>query len=289
MREPITRLCLFGPPLGIGLFIFVSPYAEIRFVYPSLLLLFACAAIAANRHRRGVCLAAAIAIVGACTGFIPILLERVLPIAAIVTVVGLLGAIILVRVTRDAFMRTIVGWAAVAFVLGCVVFVDWHAYLRGAIGYEATCIAGWQGGGYGTLADAWQFVRDLPPQASVAYANTSYTYPLYGFDLQRRVMYIPTRRGVQHVYDLPKIDSRLSGEQIDAEFARVTAANLDREQWLQRILAADAKILFIGTRDLTGNHGPIDPPELRCARENLGHFVERFHNDQAAVYEILRP
>ena len=45
VRTPLVRLCALGPPLGVALFVALSPYAEVRFILPSLLLMFACAGV----------------------------------------------------------------------------------------------------------------------------------------------------------------------------------------------------------------------------------------------------
>jgi hypothetical protein len=45
-RDPLVRACLLGPWVVIGVFWAVAPYAEIRFVFPGFVLLFAAAALA---------------------------------------------------------------------------------------------------------------------------------------------------------------------------------------------------------------------------------------------------
>jgi hypothetical protein len=49
---------------------------------------------------------------------------------------------------------------------------------------------------------------------------------------------------------------------------------------MRRVLDSEAKLLFIDKRD--------DPPELPFATSDPDHFVPRFENDAAVVFEILR-
>ena len=52
------------------------------------------------------------------------------------------------------------------------------------------------------LDQNWRFVREeLPPEQTLAYANTYFIYPMEGFDHARRLIYIPTRRGIAHLRD----------------------------------------------------------------------------------------
>ena len=48
LRRPLLRLCVLGPVMGVALFVLKSPYGEIRFVYPSVALLFACLGLAVS-------------------------------------------------------------------------------------------------------------------------------------------------------------------------------------------------------------------------------------------------
>jgi hypothetical protein len=291
-REPLVRACVLGPPVGILLFVLVSPYAEVRFVYPSLLLLFGCSAIVAGEGIWGIALAGIVAVAGVGTGFIPMLMARVLPVALVITVVGVGAKALLFFIVKNPLRRVLVAGAGSALVLACVIFVYWSAYLRRpGEGYAATCAAAWRGGGYPRLADAWEFVRALPPDAPVAYANACYTYPLYGFDLRRRVFYVPTRRDVEMIDDLDHLNGRLSGAQIQPAVVDALNARAERDRWLRRLLDSGAQFLFVGKIDPAGRSGTPEPPELRFARELPERFVERFNPPagDAAVFEIRRP
>jgi len=193
---------------------------------------------------------------------------------------------------RNPHRRALVTGAAISFVLACVIFVYWSAYLRRPQeSYAATCSSAWRGGGYSGLADAWEFVRSLPADAPVAYTNTCYTYPLYGFDLRRRVFYVPTRPDVETIRDLGRLNGRLSGEQIQPAVVDEQHARSDRDTWLRRLFDSGAQFLFISKTDPAGRSGAPEPPELRFARELPDLFVERFnpHNSDGAVFEIRRP
>src|SRR5205807_2882599 len=49
LTDPLLRTCVLGPVVGIAIFIAKSPYAEVRFLFPSMVLLFAAAGAGANR------------------------------------------------------------------------------------------------------------------------------------------------------------------------------------------------------------------------------------------------
>jgi hypothetical protein len=213
-------------------------------------------------------------------------------VAVGIVLIGLGATRLLFAVVRSPRRRMLVAGAASALALACAIFVYWSAYLRRPLdGYAGTCAAAWRGGGYAGLSDSWEFVRSLPPDAPVAYANTCYTYPLYGFDLRRRVFYVPTRPDVATIRDLGRLNGPISGEQIQPAVVDALHARPDREVWLRRLIDSGAQFLFVGKTDPAGRNGAPEPPELRFARELPDRFIERFNppNSDAAVFEIRRP
>jgi hypothetical protein len=283
-KSPLLRTAILGPPMGILLFVLLSPYAEIRFVYPSMLLLFACGAIVAMSLRWGFIVALSLLLVGAGTGFIPQNLARIMPPALAITFVLLMLWWLACLTISSTLRRLSVAAGAVAVALACAVYVYWEAYLRREIdGYEAIAIPAWRGGGYGELADAWEFIRALPPQTTVAYTNTSFVYPLYGFDLSRRVVYVPTRAGLSSWRDLPRARCPLAGEEIEPFVHSALSEQPERGEWLRRLLESDARYLFVAL----GNG--VEPPELSFAADDPAHFARLPGNDAAAVFEIVRP
>ena len=71
LREPLFRATILGPVLAIAAFIMISPYGEIRFAYPALLLLFACIGIAIQflPWLVQVSIGVALALIAAATAF----------------------------------------------------------------------------------------------------------------------------------------------------------------------------------------------------------------------------
>jgi len=133
----------------------------------------------------------------------------------------------------------------------------------------------------------WAFVRDQPRGEPVAYSNTHFVYPLYGFELDRRIEYVPTRSGLVSWTDLPPLHRALPGEQIQHAVVEALTDQSDREQWLGRVLASGARFLFIGKGDLSGGANAT-PPELHFARDDAEHFIFRIENEAAAIFEIVR-
>lgn len=288
-RTPLVRLCLLGPPVGIGLFLLFSPYPEIRFIYPSLLLLFACGGIVGFRTRRnavGLVVGAIIMIAGLASGFVPEGLLRLLPPAVVCS--GILAPLAWkVSTLQPVQMRRAIAVGALVLValIGCLIYVSYGAFLRrNESAYANVCIESWKESGYGALADAWEFVREtLPPKSTIAYANTYYTYPLLGFDLTNRVAYAPTGRGVRHLHDLPHFPSPLSGNEMVAQVSAAITRDADRAAWLANLSASGAQYLIV----VRPAYGPAkDPPEIGFAAQEPSRFQQLFENEAAIVYRI---
>ena len=81
---------------------------------------------------------------------------------------------------------------------------------------------------YGQVALGWDVIRDqTEPGCTVAYANTFQIYPLYGFDLTRRLVYVPTRPGLERLDQLPRMRAVI-GEDVPGEVSRVMMEGADR-------------------------------------------------------------
>jgi hypothetical protein len=179
--------------------------------------------------------------------------------------------------------REITGWTAgvAVLVLAGFIFVSWRGYLRSPAGCRAAAVACYRTQ-YDSQADAWQFVRDkLPPRELLAYSNTVYIHPLSGFENDRPLVYVPTRRGVTHLSDLPPFAQKLSGEQIVAAISAALTADTDAQGWLERIKASGAKHLIVFRSEWVA-----EPPELAIAAGHPERFEVEYENDVARVFRV---
>ena len=130
----------------------------------------------------------------------------------------------------------------------------------------------------------WEFIdENVPPDATLAYTNLILTRPLMGFDYSRKVMYIPTRREVTNYCDLPSGNARVADEEILAFVSHLLTENPDRESWMSRLMASDAKYLLVGKQSVL-----TDPPEKAFADADPSHFVRVREDDSGTLYQIHR-
>jgi hypothetical protein len=276
--DPLRRCILLGPPIGLAIFFFFSPYAEVRFIFPVFVLLFAAAGIA----LRGPTVLQAVGL---------ILLAE-----AVVSSFVASGAVHIADFSRDGAVLAIIGvglWLAAdkwmklrspAHLLGGVAMV--LAALLAATCWDdlvADYRHAWKNiwpFSYGNQGRPWTFVENsVPSTAVIAYSNQFMIYPLYGFELTRRVTYAPLRRG-ESIATL-SMPPRLSGERIAA--AATAAANfpVDRATWMANLQATGAQFLIVGAAD--------DAPEIALAREYPEHFHLLFHNEAAVIFRLSFP
>lgn len=278
LAEPLIRGSVFVPPVGILIYVLASPHAEVRYLYPSLALLFGCAA--AFPGIAG--LAAAVALCAACmfTGFSWTILAPKLLAGAVAALAG--GGLMLLnhRVRRFTAGRGLIlaGAMAAAMFMLSYVYQDSIVY-----NYSRTTNLAWEET-YGDLAKAWTFVRtQLPRGARLAYCNTYLTYPLMGFEGDRFVEYAPTRAGLLHVHDMPRLDPPSIAEDPRWILSRMTVDQPDYSTWLGNLRRLRAEYLFVVRRGVVEN-----PPELDFVTRETGRFEVIYRNDSAAVYAVRR-
>ena len=281
LADPLARLCLVGPPLSLLVFVLTSPYPEVRFVYPALALLAASAALAGRLGPRvGLAVAAALAAVAVATSFERSQLLATLPagvavgVAVVAVAAGWRHAGSVPRLREGALL-------AAGLVAAGWIYVFYPAWLNA---YRATANAAWSQppgtGGYGDLGRAWAFVRDDLPPGPVAYARTFFTYPLLGFDGDRRAAYAPTRRGVRSLAELPPVGERLPGERIAPAAVAATLADPDRATWAANLRATGAAYLFVAAPPA----GEPPAPEAAWARASGWRVL--FENGSAVVFAV---
>jgi hypothetical protein len=279
VREPLVRACVVGPVVGIGVFVLTSPYAEVRFVDPAFLLMFACVALSLAALPSGTAPFAGIGIVVASvyTGFFVnrwTFIGGGALVAAIFTVMVILQD----RVLRLGARGGAVLAGACALAVSAYLYVYHDPEIRQ---YERLTHAVWSSQ-YGRIADGWEFVRrQVPAGAVVAYTNSQFAYPLMGFEGNRRVVYAPTRAGVTGLHTLPRVADKIPGERLAEEVSRVTVAEADRGVWVENLKRVGAEYLFVAKAGVVQ-----EPPELGFARAEPGRFQGVFENEEVVVYRI---
>jgi hypothetical protein len=278
------RACLIGAPLGLALFAWRSPYPEVRFVFPSFLLLFACIAAAIDSWiKPPIASAAAAAVVFVAAWWTaPADRDRSVEFAISGAVVAIVGFVILwlTRSMRPKWRWAVVGGGAAGAAVAYT-FVYWAASL-GA--YRQLLFSGWDLN-YPHDRPLWQFVAEhVPADATLAYTNLYIVYPLQGFTQDRRVVYAPTRPGVRTPADLPWLGDHLPGEQLVAAAVQATAANPDRATWLQNLqTTSDRAVQYL----VIGKDHPLaSPPEAAFAAGDPKHFKKLFENEAGILYAI---
>jgi len=287
-RQPLLVVALLGPLLGLALFLLRALYPEIRFLYPSLLLLFACCAVAVARLLPATLpalgAAVVIALVSAGTGFTWDNLSQLLPTITVVTFVGLAlsAAVQFIPRLKSIHLATAggLGLLTLLYVFGDAYVRDYHLHTEESWGdaYRE--------------APAWTFVRrQLPPDATVAMANSNLAYPLQGERYTHRVVVVPTRRDVPDFFHLPRTGKRITGEQMIGTMAELMAQAPDAGAWIDRLRASGARYLFLskGSYDQGGAGMAPTPPELALVAQHPDVFRKVFETPVVAIYELLPP
>lgn len=288
--DPLLRLCLLGPIIALLVFLAASPYPEVRFLDPAFVLLFACAAVAITTCRQPHWLQttlAAIVLLLACITAFPLdedymtLLGGLVAAGIFLAALGLFIAWILRFFPSRR--REIIGFGSLALFLlaAAEIYTGWKAYIiktceNSAIMYYAVP--------YGPMADVWKYIREtIPPTETLAYANTFLIHPMSGFNHLRPLVYIPTRRGVTHISDLPPFPQKLSGEEIRPAIAAALTADTDADTWLKRLRASGATHLVIYDHEATKN-----PPEKEIVKNHPDVFEQVFQNPSATIYRLRK-
>jgi cytoskeletal protein RodZ len=303
LSNPLVRTCVFGPVIGIAIFIFTAPYGEMRFAYPSVALLFACMAIALRPlpWAAAAPIASAAMLLAAYAAFHPALSWIFIASGAAVALPGMLIAL----TRRRTAKRTALALGGVATVAaGMYAYVYWVPYVRQT---DADSAAVWSNPGvYGAIGELWQFVRaaddavgsaavpgaagpPVPRGATIAYANTFFTYPLMGYRYDHRVVHVPTRRDIERFHDLPRLPAEVTGEGLVTAVVAELRKDPDSAAWLRRLRESGAQYLVVAKYDPAAPDEKIVPPELTFAERDPKRFVRVFDNDAGSVFRIAWP
>lgn len=266
---------VFAPLVGVAVFVVVSPYPEVRFLVPALML--ACLAVT-QTPRWGWVLAVLLAISAIATGInwnLVDLLITFLVSGAIFASVGIGLMYLQARVLRLECKSLAVIAGGGGVILAGAAFVYWHAFVenRRDVAREAF--------GLDRRGAVWNVVRDeLPPNGIIAYAGTHTVYPLMGYDLHRPLIYVPVRKNVTTLAELPRLGDKRSGEQINVLAASAAVAEADRETWLANLRRSGATHLVI-LADL-----PPTMPEQVWAKSMPQSFLSIYVDDAGEVFWI---
>jgi hypothetical protein len=272
LHDPLRRLIVLGPPVGVATYLLLSPQAEVRFLFPVFGLMFAAIAVAFAGGRL-VAIAAVAVTMAACTTLPPGNADQILALSLGGIAVALVG--LLVRLLENDYLR--LRWPALSGICIAVMLLDLCAHWSRYLGeYRDARFAAW-GAIYPSHAVIWRLLDSYVPQsATIAYSNQFMIYPMYGFEYHRRVIYAPVRAGAS-VANLP-FPERIS----DGEFfiRSMDAANVpaDPVAWKRNLRAAAAQYFVVGLGKKA--------PEVDWAESDPAHFEKMFVNQQAAVYRI---
>jgi Glycosyltransferase family 87 len=283
--DPLSRACLLGPPPALAIFLIASPYPEVRFILPAYVLVLAACAIGINDwiRRPVVQLLPAAILLLTCfwTGLWIAGVVEFGPTALIVTLAGF-ALIAIAQKIPPRLKPKVLGYGAAGatIAVALLVYVRWNAYLSLL---RLHAIPGYAP--YYEESAVWKFVRDeLPENQTLAYANTFLVHPMYGFEHKRPLVYVPTRPGVSHFHDLPRLADRpIPGERLIRATAAALAADPDPDDWLRRLFASNATHIVVFHHQVPGN-----PPELQIIRDHADRFEQLYADQVGSVYRLRR-
>jgi len=277
--HPIERLVIIGPMIGVCIFLFMSPYPEIRFIVPALILVVA--SVGLLPRRWAFIPAAAMALAAIATGLDwplwAILLQFIGGGVAFV-VLGVGGVLLQTRVLHWRRDRLAMALTIPALLVAGYAYVNWSVFIRDR---EVAATESWAHDGRGKL---WAFIRHDLPAGPIAYTGTFTVYPLMGYHLDRPAAYAPVKPGVRTIADLPRLGDHLPGEKIQTAIIPATIGNADRDTWLANLRDSGAKYLVVFKKDIE----PV-PVEADWARGMTDRFSPLYADDAGAVYQINTP
>jgi hypothetical protein len=214
------------------------------------------------------------------------LIASIAQFAGIALVVTLLGSglvFLQMRLVHLSCERLALIGAIACVCMAMAVYVEWHAYV---IAYQESRFTYFETA-YSRQAPIWKWVdENVPADGTVAYANTFFIYPYYGFGLTRRLEYAPIRRGLHDFSRFPRMGDRLPGDLIVRRMTEVMNENADRDTWIENLRAMKAGYLVAMKADPDNRDLSADTPELRFARDEPGRFIPVEETEGGVVFRI---
>jgi FtsH-binding integral membrane protein len=297
VRDALPRACAIGSAVTMILFFKLSPHHEVRYLFPLIVLLFASVGIALAAlgnfvrpfgSRIALVFAIGVAAVSVATSFSAELKSSIASLAGeglLISAIGLGLILFQTRVLRLAAGRLALLGGCALLLFAVAVYVEWRAYVNDY--REARQLAWSLPNGYPHQAEIWKWVDDnVPADGTVAYANTFFVYPYYGFDLCRHLEYAPVRKGLHDFSNFPRLGERVPGDLIVRRMTEVMNTDPDRDTWLENLRAMKAEYLVVMKSDPENPDLSANPPELRFARSEPGIFVPVEENEAGVIFRV---
>jgi hypothetical protein len=284
-RDPTIPACLVGPLLLVIVFYLISPFREVRFLFPAIALMFAAAGISLGQlpgapWARWLA-AGAIMAVSVATSAPRLILKDAVVLGGGIAAVLLAGAFIW---RRWLAARRDIQLAATGLLVSAVAawtYVEWGVYVeRCRLDYGFLWAQAYGANG---LGPAWDWiVRHASPDETIAYTGTPMIYPLMGFDLNRRAVYIPVQPGIDNFAHLPHIARALAGGEIISHTIETYRGNPDRAWWLAGLSKSGVRYLLVTS--------PSDRPEIELHWAQTDPNLRRvFRSGSTSVYAVGSP
>jgi hypothetical protein len=268
---------LVFPALSVPLYLIVNPFwREHRLLFPAYYALLFCTGFGVGLLRRYGVTARARGVIAAAlfagyfgvqlTTFFPV---HLLPAGCVGAVAGAVLGLLTFwkRPGRRARVATAAAAAAAVSVVLAMPADGRRCRLRGA--YFAAL--------YGPQGAAWELVDSLTVVrgVTVAYTGTALTYPLFGCELQNRVVYVPVGRG-----DRPVPVQLRPGDQLSRRLDEARRGSPDRSYWLEGLRRKGVELLLIVEQAEEAT------PELEFVARSPGAFRRLLSRDHVSLFRV---